>query len=51
MLLSQTQTPFGLAHAPEPTVHAPPIWKGSSTRPSQSLSRVSQPFAASSTSW
>ena len=51
MLLSQTQTPFGFAQAPEPTVHALPIWNGSSTLPSQSLSRLSQPLVVSSTSW
>ena len=38
------------AHAPEPTVHAVPMPNGSSVRPSQSLSRPSQPRVVSSRS-
>ena len=49
-LLSQTQLPLGFAQAPEPTVHALPIWYASSTLPSQSLSRPSQGFIVPSTS-
>src|SRR4051812_40007380 len=50
MEASQTQTPLGFAQAPDPTVHAWPIWYASSTLPSQSLSSPSQPLAIPSTS-
>ena len=50
MLLSQTQLPVP-AQGPLPKMQDLPIWNGSSVRPLQSLSRVSQPFEVSSIAW